>query len=41
MMRGALTGVYQFGFITNVNVLTASMLIPVAIGAYLFSRIEV
>lgn len=39
-LRGALTGVYQIGFITNFNVLTISMLVLVAIGAYLFTRIE-
>jgi ABC-2 type transport system permease protein len=39
-LRGALTGIYQIGFMTNVNVLTVTMLVLVAIGAYLFSRIE-
>ena len=39
-LRGALTGVYQIGFVTNFYVLTVTMLVLVAIGAYLFSRIE-
>jgi ABC-2 type transport system permease protein len=39
-LRGALTGVYQIGFVTNFYVLTITMLVLVAIGAYLFSRIE-
>lgn len=40
-LRGALTGVYQIGFMTNFNVLLICMLILVAIGAWLFTRIEV
>ncbi|MBW6462786.1 MAG: ABC transporter permease [Bacillota bacterium] len=40
-LRGALTGAYQIGFITNFNVLVLCMLTLVIIGAFLFSRIEV
>ncbi|MGM0689220.1 MAG: ABC transporter permease [Bacillota bacterium] len=40
-LRGALTGVYQIGFITDFNVLFLTMISLVAVGAYLFSKIEV
>lgn len=40
-LRGALTGVYQIGFITDFNVLILTMISLVAVGAYLFSKIEV
>jgi ABC-2 type transport system permease protein len=40
-LRGALLGVYQIGFLTNFIVLALCMLFLVAVGAYLFSKIEV
>ncbi len=40
-MRGALTGVTAFGFFTDFAVLAAITVVVLAIGAYLFSRIEI
>ena len=40
-IRGALTGVYHFGLVTDLSVLLGSIIICVSIGAYQFSRIEV
>lgn len=40
-LRGSLTGVYQISFWTNFNLLALCMLFLVAVGAYLFSKIEV
>jgi ABC-2 type transport system permease protein len=39
-LRGALTGVWQFGFVTDFGVLLGLALIMVGIGTYAFSRIE-
>lgn len=40
-MRGALTGVAAFGFFTDFAVLTVITFIVLAIGSYLFSKIEI
>ena len=39
-LRGALTGVWQFGFATDFGVLLGLALVMVGIGTYAFSRIE-
>lgn len=39
-LRGALTGVWQFGFVTDFGVLFGLALVMVGIGTYAFSRIE-
>lgn len=40
-LRGVLTGIYQFGFFTDLAVLSILTLILLSIGSYLFSKIEV
>jgi ABC-2 type transport system permease protein len=40
-LRGVLTGVYQFGFLTDFMVLSVITLVLLAVGSYLFSKIEV
>lgn len=40
-VRGALTGIYHFGFATNIFVLIVVILIFVSVGAYQFSKIEI
>lgn len=40
-LRGALTGVYQFGFLHDFTILGALTLILVFIGSYMFSKIEI
>ncbi len=39
-LRGSLTGVYQFGFIPDLTVLSLLTFILILIGGYLFSKIE-
>lgn len=40
-LRGSLTGVYHFGFSTDVFVLIAVIILFTGIGSYLFSKIEI
>ena len=40
-LRGMLTGTYQFGFLTDLMVLSVITLVLLAVGSYLFSKIEV
>lgn len=40
-MRGALTGIYHFGFMFDFYITTALMLLAILIGSYLFSKIEI
>lgn len=40
-VRGALTGVYHFSFVTNFSVLLVVIAVFISLGAYQFSRIEI
>jgi len=40
-LRGALTGLSHYGFMTNVSVLSVVAIFFVAIGGYFFSKIQI
>lgn len=40
-LRGALAGIYHFGFFTDVGVLALGIVIFVGLGSYLFSKIQI